>query len=208
VSGPFKKRCLAGLLLAGVGEKFIGANDLTMQGTGNERIAIGLAGLCIGDRDAIDFQSAADGAFVVGLGFHEIGQGAEFRALRLDEVALGLNDEEDRRSTELIFLLFCIERLLLQFARLAGGLDLGAVLGKGDVGVADIEQSGVLQLLQLRPELPLGEDGALVVCLGRSIAKRDLYIQRYLVIRKIIVKNRTHRICESGLRNGTWRHHC
>src|SRR5256885_8543043 len=42
-----------------------------------------------------------------------------------------------------ILLLLRIKRLLLQFARLAGGIDLGAVLGERDVGIAHVEQRGV-----------------------------------------------------------------
>src|SRR5207302_5502693 len=124
------------LFLAGVERKFLGANDLTVQRAGNERLAFGLSRLGIGDGDAIDFERAPDGALVIGLGFGEVGESAKFRALRVDEVALRLNDEVNGGSAELIFFLFGVKSLLLEFARLAGGVDLSAVLREGDVGVA------------------------------------------------------------------------
>ena len=64
------------LLLAGVGEKFVGANHLAMQGAGDERVALDFAGFGVGDGYAIDFESAPHGALVVGFGFLEIGQSA------------------------------------------------------------------------------------------------------------------------------------
>src|SRR5437016_10819223 len=112
------------LFLAGVERKFLGANDLTVQGARNKRLAFGLSRLGIGDGDAIDFERAADGALVIGLGFGEVGESAKFRALRVDEVALRLNDEVHGRSSERIPLLFRIKGLLLQLARLTGGIDL------------------------------------------------------------------------------------
>ncbi len=135
------------LLLAGVERKFLRADHLAVQGAGNERLALGFAGLGVGDGDLIDFQRASDGALVIGLGFGEVGQSAEFRALCVDEVALCLNDELYGGCSELILFLLRIKRLLLQFAGLAGGLDLSAILRQRDVGVADVEQRGVLQLL-------------------------------------------------------------
>ena len=81
------------LFLAGVERKSLGANDLAVQGARNERLAFGLPSLGVGDGDAIDFERAPDGALVIGLGFGEVGESAKFRALRVDEVALRLNDE-------------------------------------------------------------------------------------------------------------------
>src|SRR5216684_2352965 len=80
------------LLLASVEKEFLSAYDLAVQGAGNERLAIGFAGLGVGNSNLIDFQRTPDSALVIGLGFGEVGQGAEFRALGVDEVALRLND--------------------------------------------------------------------------------------------------------------------
>src|SRR2546429_164939 len=129
-----------------------------MQRTGDKGFALGFTSLGIGDGDTIDFEGTPDSALVIGLSFGEIGQGAQFRALGSDKVALRLNNEVYCRCPELILFLFRIKRLLLQLARLAGGVDLGAVLGERDVGVADVEQRGVLQLLQLRLEPTLRKD--------------------------------------------------
>src|SRR6202171_889795 len=175
-SGPVWERSVA-LFLAGVGEEVLRSNHLTVQGAGNERLALDFAGLTIGDSDAVDFERAPDGALVVGLGFDEIGQRAQFRALGVDEVTLRLNDEVNGRCAQLILFLLRIKRLLLQFARLAGGIDLGAILGEQDIGVADVEQGEVFQLLPRRFELTLRKDSALIVRLCGTVAERDLQVQ-------------------------------
>src|SRR5260370_28019667 len=78
------------------------------------------------------------------------------------------------RCAQGILFLLGVKRLLLQFARLAGGLDLGAVLGKQDVSIADAEQGPILHLLQLCFEIPLGKDSRLVVRRRRTVRSRDL----------------------------------
>src|SRR6202158_50680 len=168
---------LTRLLLAGVEGEFLRTNHLSMQCAGNERFALDFAGLGISDGDAIDFERPPDGALVIGLGFDEVGQSAQFRALGKDQIALRLNDKVYRRCAELILFLLRIKRLLLQFARLAGGIDLGAVLGEQDIGVADVEQGEVFQLLQRRFELTLRKDSALIVRLCGTVAERDLQVQ-------------------------------
>ena len=45
-------------------------------------------------------------------------EGRNFGGLGLREITLRLNDEEDSRRAERVLLLFCVERLLLQDARL------------------------------------------------------------------------------------------
>jgi len=77
----------------------------------------------------------------------------------------------DRGCAELILLLLRIKRLLLQFARLAGGIDLGAVLGEQDIGIADVEQGQVFQLLQRRFELTLHKDSALIIRLCGTVRR-------------------------------------
>src|SRR5882762_6583107 len=161
---PGRQYCtLLKLLLAGVVGKLFCPDHLAVQRAGNERLACRLSSLAIGDGNAIGFEGAPDGALVIGLGFGKVGEGAQFRALRIDEVALRLDDEVYRRSSERIPFLFRIKSLLLEFARLAGGIDLSAVLGECNVGVANVEHGGVLQLLQLCFEPALRKDSALVV---------------------------------------------
>jgi len=69
------------LLLAGHEGELIRSDDLAMQRAGDERVALGLARLGIGNRHAIDFEGASNGAFVVGFGFHEVGEGAQLCTL-------------------------------------------------------------------------------------------------------------------------------
>ena len=125
--------------------------------------------------------------------------------MRVDEVALRLNDEVNSRRAQLILFLLGIKGLLLQFARLAGGIDLGAVLRQGNVGVADVEQRSVFHLLQLRFEPTLRQDSALIVRLRRAVADGDLHVQRYLVVREVVVKGRAQGVAETGLRDAVWR---
>jgi len=113
---------------------------------------------------------------------------------------LRLNDEVNGRCAELILFLLRIKRLLLQFAGLAGGIDLGAVLSERDVGIADVEQGAVFQQLQLCFELMLEKDRALIVRLRGAIADRNLHVQRYLVVGEIVVKDRAHGVAKAGLR--------
>jgi len=116
---------LTRLFLTGVKGEFLRANHLSMQRAGNECFALDFAALAIRDRDTIDFERPPDGALVIGLGFDEIGQGAQFRALCEDQIALRQNHLVDRGCAELILFLLRIKRLLLQFARLAGGIRPG-----------------------------------------------------------------------------------
>src|SRR6202790_164534 len=126
-----------GLSLSGV-EESLHADDLAVEGTGNERVALDLPVFGVRDGDAVDFESTSHGAFVVGLRFHEIREGAEFGALRGDQVALRQNDVINRRSAELILLLFGVEGLFLQLAGFAGGLHARAILPERNIGIADI----------------------------------------------------------------------
>ncbi len=92
-------------------------------------------------------------------------------------------------APESVFFLFGFEGLLLQFAGLDGGVHARAVLLQGDVGVADVEERGVSQLLQLRFELALGQRGASVIGLRGAVAQRQIKIQRREVIGKLIGEN-------------------
>ncbi len=148
-----------------------------MQRAGYECLALDFASLGISDGDAIDFEGPPDGALVIGLGFDEIGQSAQFIELGKDEVTLCQDHLVDRGCAELILFLLGIKRLLLQFARLTGGFDLVAVLGEQDVGIADIKQGEVFQLLQRRFELTLRKDSALIVRLCGMVAERNLQVQ-------------------------------
>src|SRR5260370_31283727 len=178
--GPSSTIFLTRLFLAGVVGQFLGTNHLSVQCAGDERLALCFAGLGIGDGDTIDFERAPDGPLVVGLGFSEVGESAKFPALRVDEIALRLNDEVNGGSAELIPFLLGVKSLLLQFARLAGSIDLGAILRKGDVGVSDVEHGGVLHLLQLPFEPTFRKDAALMLRLRQAVAAGVLPLYGYL----------------------------
>ena len=94
--------------------------------------------------------------------------------------------------------------MLLQFAGFGGRFHAGAVLFQRDVRVPHIQQCGVLQLLQLRLDLALREDRALVVRLRRTVANGKQDIQRHLIIGEIIVKRRTHGVATTGLCRAIW----
>src|SRR5260370_32328456 len=170
-----------------------------MKRARNQRFALRFAGLGTGNSDAIDFKRASDGALVVGFGLLEICQSAYVLDLRIDQVALRVNDEVNGGRVELVFFLLGIKRLLLQLAGFAGGLDLSAALSERDVGVADVEQRRVLELLQLGLELTLRKDGALIVRLRGTISQGDLHVQRDLIIWKIVMKSGGHGVAEAGL---------
>ncbi len=133
------------LLLAGDEGEFVGPDHLPMERAGNECSALRFAGLGISDGHAVDFQRASDGTLVVGFRFGQVGQSAKFRALCVDEVALRLNDEINGGCAELILFLFRVKRLLLELACFAGGIHLRAILGEGNVSIANIKQRGILQ---------------------------------------------------------------
>src|SRR5262249_30091962 len=67
-----------------VSPKLLGANHLAIHGAGNERIPFHLAALGVRDGHAINLERTANGALVVGLGFDQVGQGAELGTLRAD----------------------------------------------------------------------------------------------------------------------------
>ena len=114
--------------LAAVLRDVFGAYDPSMQRPRDQGSAFHLARLGVRDGDMIHLQGAPQGAFVAGFGFLKIGERAQLRALRGDEVALRENHVVNGGSTQPVFLLRGIEGLLLEFARFAGGLDLGAAM--------------------------------------------------------------------------------
>src|SRR5205085_12194712 len=143
------------LFLAGAGEELVHAHDLAMKCSGNKGFALDFARDGISDGDAVDLEGAAESALIIGLGFLEVGQSANFRALSVDQITLSENDVVKGRGTQLVLLLLRVKSLLLEFARLTGRLDLGAILGEGDVSIADVQKRSFLQLLHLCFELPL-----------------------------------------------------
>src|SRR6202022_1245605 len=62
-------------------EKVFRADDFAMQCARYKRVAFHLAMLGVGNRDVIDFQSAADGALIPRFGLEKIRQSAQFRGL-------------------------------------------------------------------------------------------------------------------------------
>src|SRR5260370_30467767 len=134
------------LLLACVEGEFLRTDHLSMQRTGYECVALDFAGLGISDGDAIDFKRTPDGALIIGLGFDEIGQSAQFIEFGKDEVTLRLNDEVYGRCAELILFGLGIKRLLLKLARGAGDFDLSVVQRERAVGIAGCWQVECFQL--------------------------------------------------------------
>ena len=137
------------LTRAAVAKEVFCPDHLAVKCAGDQRFVFDFAGFGIGDGDVVDLESAPQRAFVVGFGLLEIGERAEFGALRGDEVALGENDVVNGGGSEPVFFLLRVKGFLLEFARLAGGIHLGAVLRERDVGVAHVEKRGIFQLLQL-----------------------------------------------------------
>jgi hypothetical protein len=95
-------------------DKLFRPHHLPIERAGNQRVLLdgGFGIAC--DGHAVYFQRAAQRALVVGLGFGEIREGAQFIALSGDQVALRQNDVVNGRRAELIFFLLGVERLLLQ----------------------------------------------------------------------------------------------
>src|SRR5207245_7109637 len=187
------------LLLVGVGEKFLGADNLAVQGAGDERLAFHFAGLGVGDSHSVDLQCAPYRALVVGSRFDQVGECTKLRALSGDKIALRQDDLVDRGRTELIFVLLGFKRLLLKFACLTSGFHTRAVLFQSDVGVAHVEQSRVFQLLHLCFELPLDEHGTLVIRLQGAIANGDGDAYADRIVRVVIVKHGAHGVAEALL---------
>ena len=170
-------------------EKFGGADDLTVERTGNERIAIHLALLGTGNRYAVDLEGAPESALVVGLGFRKVRERAELRALSGDQVALSQNHVVHGGRAELVFLPLGIKSLLLQFTRLAGRFHLGAALFEGDGCIADVQERVIFCLLDLRFDLAPGELCMQTVRLRRAIAQRNAQIEGNLIVGEGILKD-------------------
>ena len=67
------KKLQPNLLLTSHEGKFVRSDDLAVQRAGDERIALGFASFSVSNCHAVDFEGAADSAFVVGFRFDEIG---------------------------------------------------------------------------------------------------------------------------------------
>src|SRR5271167_1581477 len=124
-------------------EELVRAYDFSVESAGDQCFAFDFARLAVGDGDVIHLERAPESALIVGFGFLEVGQGADFLALSVDEVALRLNDDVHSRSAELVFLLFRIKRLLLELPGFHSGCDLGAPLCEPNKGIAYVEKRGV-----------------------------------------------------------------
>ena len=87
-----------------------------MQRSRDQSVAFDFAGFGVGNADVIHVQSAPERSLVIGFGFLKVGQSAEFRALRGDQVALRQNDVVNRGRAKTIFLLLGVEGFLLKLA--------------------------------------------------------------------------------------------
>src|SRR5579862_6517139 len=141
------------------------------EGAGNVGFAedVGLAAAILGDGYVIDFERAAEGLIVIDERFLEVGASAEFVALRGSEVARTENDVVRGGGAEGVFLLFGDEGLTSKLGGLDGGVDLGAVLLQGDLGVADADGDVIYFLLILDRILRLIDLGASVIGLSGTI---------------------------------------
>src|SRR5437879_4577422 len=95
-------------------------------------------------------------------------------------------------------LLLGLKSLALQFTRLGGGSHTRAILFQGDVGVAHVQQGGVLQLLHFHLDLALDELRALIVGLQRAVANRNGDADLRSIVRKVVVKHHLHGIAEAS----------
>ena len=150
----------------------------------------------------IGLERAANGAFIVGPGFKQISKCTELRTLGGDEVSLRQNDLIDRGGAESVSLLLGLKRLPLQFACFGGSLHTRAILFKCDVGVANVEQGRVLQLLHFHLDLALDELRALVVGLQGTIANRNGDADLRSIVWKVVVKHVPHGVDETGVGRG------
>jgi hypothetical protein len=69
------------LAQSAVSKEVVCSHDLSVKSSRDQSFALDFAGLGIGDGDVVDFEGAAEGAFVIGFGFFEVGQRAEFGTL-------------------------------------------------------------------------------------------------------------------------------
>src|SRR5882724_817151 len=168
-----------------------------MQGSWDQSVFLGLAAARIGDRYVVGFQRTAESPFEVGFGLGEIGKRAKFGAARGDQVALRKNHLVNGGCAELILLLFGVKGLLLQFTSFAGGFHSGTVLNQSNVSILNVENGAVLELLDLRLHLPLGQSCTLVISLSDPVADRYRHTQLNGIGREIVVKNLARSIREA-----------
>src|SRR5690348_12518041 len=137
------------------------------------------------ERNVVVIQRLAGGPVEFHTGFSIADFGHHLVRLRLQKVALDQNDVVERRSSQLVLLLFRVERLLLQNARFPGGLVTRPGLAHSDDGVLHLHADLVLKLLQA--DLLLAE-GQLVVDDVRpsgAVPQRNIEIEADAVVRKI-----------------------
>ena len=192
-TSPRRKRFQHGLVSqlapAAVTKEIFRANNSPVQCPGDQSSAFYFAGFAVRNRDVIHVQGAAQRAFIVGLGLLKVGERAQLRALRSDEVTLRENHVVNSGCSKAVFLLRRIERLLFQFTRFTGGLDLRASLGEGNICVADVQQRRIFQESYGGLLFPLDQDGAGAIGLRRAIAQGKVQGQLRRVVRKAIVKD-------------------
>ncbi len=78
---------------------------MAVESAGDEGVFFDDTFFCAGDGYVVDFEGAAQGAFIVGFGFGEIGKGAKLGALRGDQVALSENDVVHGGGAKLVLLI-------------------------------------------------------------------------------------------------------
>src|SRR4029077_9758532 len=170
-------------------EQRLGPYDLTVHRAGNQGVLVQIPLLDPGNGDVVDFQRPAKRALVISFGLRKIRQRPQFRALGSDKVALRENYLINGRSAELVFFLLRVKRLLLQFASLAGGLNLRAALFQRDGGIANVQQGSVFQLLHFCFDLAPEQLRMQAIRLRRTIAQREAQGKRNRQIREFAVED-------------------
>src|SRR5205085_10584927 len=103
-------------------------------------------------------------------------------ALSADKIALGENHVVNSGCAELIFFLFGFESLALQFAGFGRSFDASTILNQGDIGIANVKESAVFELLHHGLLLASRKNRALVVGLSGAIANGNLQVHVHGVV--------------------------
>jgi len=150
---------------------------------GNIRLVRRRAGHRIRDRDLEDLERPPQRTLKVYDRLCQVRLGAHLGGGRGSQGLLVGDHQEDRRGSQVEFLLLGIERLLLQFARQLCGCDRCAVLLQGNQRILNVHHDVVDRLLLPCLILPLGEQRARVIGLGHAVSDGKVQCQLRLELR-------------------------
>src|SRR3977135_5388 len=150
----------------------------------------------VGDRNVVDLERAAHGAIEIYFGLRQVDARADLGAGGRGESILIGNDVEQRRSSQLIFLLFGVQGLLIEIACLGGGLQRDAGLLEDDLRVVNINRNVIHNLPIAGFVLPRGEQRRDIVTLRLAVSDWNRQAQLRVVLgintRKHITKSRNY----------------